>query len=84
MAAPLEVAEAIRPSPKAPINEKRDFHFLDKFARAALFNENRHYLTFNVMNVVVESLAKQISVANCAPYSERQTKGSVDDCEHPW
>jgi hypothetical protein len=37
----------------------------------ALFNVNRHYLTFNVMIVVVESLAKQISVANCAPYSMR-------------
>jgi len=72
MAAPLEVAEAIRPSPnQAPINEKRDFHFLDNLARAALFNVNRHYLTFNVMIVVVESLAKQITVANCAPYSVR-------------
>ena len=45
MAAPLEVAEAIRPSievtaaaNQAPINEKRDFHFLDNFARPALFN----------------------------------------------
>ena len=72
MAAPLEVAEAIRPSPnQAPINEKRDFHFLDNLARAALFNVNRHFLTFNVMIVVVESLAKQISVANGAPYSVR-------------
>jgi hypothetical protein len=39
--------------------------------RSELFNVNRHYLTFNVMIVVVESLAKQIPVANCAPYSVR-------------
>jgi len=45
MAAPLEVAEAIRPSievtaaaNQAPINEKHEFHFLDNFARPALFN----------------------------------------------
>ena len=43
-----------------------------------LRNERPEHFVANVTIVVVESLAKQIFV------SEGQTKGSVDDCEHPW